>query len=427
MAIDAYVGKPRSGKSYSVVKQVIIPSLKEGRHVYTNIPLTEVAHEEFPGMIHQFEAKWYEDPDVFKRIPNGSVVVADEVWRRWPKGMSANKIPAQDKAFLAEHGHLVGDNGKTTRVVLVTQDLDQLASFCLTLIDKTYQSVKLDAIGASSKFRVDIFSGSAKGERPPKSRLIRSSFDKYSEKYWVYYKSATLSETEEVGDESRADKRANIWRSPFIVFSIVGPLIGLPLCIWYMIHFFSTGMGYGKDDPPPESSAVHQPGPVNAPPPGFPVAVQAVQPKEPPPPKQPTESQRWRVAGYIQRIDPDAGRMVDAVMLTDGLRTAYMALSECEPVSLGRDYRCLFQGDWATPWSGFRDGSVVDSITGAVPFVGGERSEQAHGTAQQPSSAPVNPPPQPLQRVTTPAQQQVKTADAWPSITGYRGPDSIEG
>ncbi|MFU1923019.1 zonular occludens toxin domain-containing protein, partial [Klebsiella pneumoniae] len=39
MAIDAYVGKPGHGKSYGVVEHVIIPSLKQDRHVVTNIPL----------------------------------------------------------------------------------------------------------------------------------------------------------------------------------------------------------------------------------------------------------------------------------------------------------------------------------------------------------------------------------------------------
>jgi len=38
MAIDAYTGMPGHGKSYGVVEHVIIPSLKQGRHVVTNTP-----------------------------------------------------------------------------------------------------------------------------------------------------------------------------------------------------------------------------------------------------------------------------------------------------------------------------------------------------------------------------------------------------
>lgn len=73
-------------------------------------------------------------------------------------------------------------------------------------------------------------------------------------------------------------------------------------------------------------------------------------------------------------------------MLTDGRFTTYMPLEDCEPVSLGVDYRCMFQGDWVTPWSGPQYMGVAGQVLGAVPFVGGERSEQAAVTAQKPST-----------------------------------------
>lgn len=391
MAIDAYVGKPRSGKSYSVVKQVILPSLKEGRHVYTNIPLTEEAHAEFPGMIHQLDAKWFEDVDLFDKMPNGSCVILDEVWRRWPKGMTANQIPKKDKAFLAEHGHLVDDMGRTTRVVLVTQDLDQLSNFCLTLIDKTYHSVKLDAVGAGSKFRVDIYDGSAKGERPPKSRLIRSAFDSYNSSVWKYYKSATKSQTDNVGDESRADKRATVWRSPFLWFSLLAPFVVIPFGLWYLSGLFSSGFGAVKEDEPFEQVA-----PVNPPPAAhsgtLTTVVHETKPALPPPP---VESLRWRIGGHIKRKDRDTGKMVDVAMLVDGKFVTYLPLSRCEPVSVGLEYRCMFQGEWVTPWSGPRATDVSGAVLNAVPFVGGERSEQTSEAAQQqPVASPyVNPPP----------------------------------
>ena len=41
MSISAYVGMPGHGKSYGVVKHVIIPALKKARKVYTNIPMNE--------------------------------------------------------------------------------------------------------------------------------------------------------------------------------------------------------------------------------------------------------------------------------------------------------------------------------------------------------------------------------------------------
>lgn len=391
MAIDAYTGRPRSGKSYSVVKNVILPSLKEGRHVFTNIPLTELAHDEFPGLIHQLHDKWYEDADLFDSFTPGCVAVLDELWRRWPKGMAANKIPHKDKAFLAEHGHLVGDNGKTTRVIFVTQDLDQLSHFCLTLIDKTYQSHKLDSVGASGKFRIDIYEGAAKGQRPPKTQFIRSTFDSYSEKVWVYYKSATKSNTDDVGDESRADKRATIWRSPFLIFSIVAPFIVFPLGIWYVSGLFASGFGAVKEPESVEQLALTNPLPQT--PQAAQQAVTVTKAREKT--QAPQESLRWRVTGHIQRLEPGQGHMVDVVMIGDGQRVVYLAMADCEPVSLGLDYRCQFNGEWVTPWSGPRAVGVTESVLGAVPFAGGERSESTGETVQQTANhnSLVNPPP----------------------------------
>jgi len=245
MAIDAYTGLPGSGKSYSVVKFAILPSLKQGRQVITNIPLTELAHAEFPDQIRQLPHDWYTNEALFETIPNGSVVVLDELWRRWPKGMPASKVPFRDKEFLAEHRHLVDDAGNSTRVVLVTQDLDQIAAFATMLVDTTYQSVKLSALGSSNRFRVDIYQGAAKGQRPPKSRLLRSVFDKYEKSIHQYYQSATKSLTGLVGDESRADKRATIWRSPLMIFMLCSPIL-LGLLVWQLVKFFNNGMSFAE-------------------------------------------------------------------------------------------------------------------------------------------------------------------------------------
>lgn len=404
MAVDAYCGLPRSGKSYSVVKNVILRSLKEGRHVYTNIPLTQLAHDEFPGLIHQLAADWFSDADLFDSVLPGWVVVLDELWRRWPKGLSVHKIPFKDKAFLAEHGHIVGEGGHTTRVVLVTQNLNQLTGFCVELVDKTYISTKLDAVGASSKFRIDIYQGAAIGRLPPKSQLIRSTFDGYSEAIWKYYKSATKSETDDVGDESRADKRSSIWRSPYIIFALVAPFIAFPFGLWYLSGLFSSGFGAVKE-PEAVVQVAADAALVNPVPPGFPVSQQVVDaaPVEVAP-SAPSESGRWRVAGYIKR-DSGTGKMVDVAMLTDGRFTTYMPLEDCEPVSVGIEYRCLFQGDWATPWSGPQYMGVAGQVLGSVPFVGGERSEQAGVTAQKPST------------VTTTTRSTASQSSAQPGTT----------
>ncbi|MFS2127449.1 zonular occludens toxin domain-containing protein, partial [Pseudomonas sp. Pseusp97] len=138
MPIDAYVGKPGHGKSFGVVKHVIIPSLKQGRHVVTNIPLmVDDLLTDFGGFISQLPDDWYSRPDLADLCPPGCVLVLDELWRRWPSGLKATNVPHADKALLAEHRHRVDQKGKSMRIILVTQDLQQLAAFALTLIEQT--------------------------------------------------------------------------------------------------------------------------------------------------------------------------------------------------------------------------------------------------------------------------------------------------
>lgn len=388
MAIDAYVGLPGSGKSYSVVKFAILPSLKQGRQVITNIPLTDVAHAEFPGMIRQLPHDWYQDEKLFETIPNGSVVVLDELWRRWPKGMQAAKVPFRDKEFLAEHRHLVDEEGNSTRIVLVTQDLDQISAFATMLVDTTYQSVKMSALGANKRFRVDIYQGAAKGQRPPKSRLLRSVFDRYEKSIHQYYQSATKSLTGLVGDESRADKRATIWRSPLMLFTLASPII-LGLLVWQIGKFFSNGMTF--TEPPAAVIAPvvqEQPlGLVNAPPADLAPVVATGDPL-PVQPRAPSMSTVWRVSGHMQRVEPDTGKMADLVLLTSVYGLRYEPMANCEPVSMGKGYQCHIDGSLATPWSGPMRADMSASVLGGASQtvnaagqavgIAGERSESGN-------------------------------------------------
>ncbi len=366
MAIDAYTGLPGSGKSYSVVKFAILPSLKQGREVITNIPLTELAHSEFPGLIRQLPHDWYQDEKLFESVPNGSVVVLDELWRRWPKGMPASKVPFRDKEFLAEHRHLVDENGNSTRIVLVTQDLDQIAAFATMLVDTTYQSVKLSALGSSKRFRVDIYSGAAKGQRPPKSRLLRQVFDKYEKTIHQYYQSATKSLTGLVGDESKADKRATIWRSPLMIFMLCSPFL-LGFVVYQMVQFFANGMSFKGPEPEPVAEVMPM---MNPEPDQLPQSLPVVDRPVAPPAAAPVASVQysavWRVAGYIKRKDPDTQRMADAVMLKSLAGIRYVALDECEQISMGFDYQCNIDGSLVTPWSGPINQNMAGYVVGGA-------------------------------------------------------------
>jgi zona occludens toxin len=240
MPITAYSGLPRTGKSYGVVENVIMPALKLGRRVFTNIPLyVDVIGEDFPSYperITFFKTQDLLDNDAwFQQVfEAGATIVIDECWRLWSAGLKANNMKESHKSFLAEHGHMVGADGYSTEVVLVTQDLAQVASYPRSLVQTTYRSVKLVSIGSNTKFRIDIYEGSVSGPNPPSKSRLRQIFSSYDPKVYKYYKSQTMSKSDGHGSEVSTDSRANILSSKLL-------LIGGPVFLAFMGFIIYSG------------------------------------------------------------------------------------------------------------------------------------------------------------------------------------------
>ena len=232
MSISAYVGLPGHGKSYGVVENVILPALKNNRLVYTNIPMIdEKCHADFGCAVVPFATEdIVKNPNWFNDVfTAGAILVFDEVWRLWPAGLKANNVIEQHKTFLAEHRHMVGENGFSTEIYLVTQDLGQVASFARALVETTYRMVKRVSIGLDKRFRVDIYEGAVTGSKPPESKRIREIHGgKFSKSVYQYYKSHTKSQTGFAGNEERTDKRNNALGRTSIKLGVVFILIAIP-------------------------------------------------------------------------------------------------------------------------------------------------------------------------------------------------------
>lgn len=385
MAIDAYTGKPGHGKSYGVVQHVIIPSLKQNRHVVTNIPLqVDMLLEDFGGYVTQLPDDWHTRPDLNDLAPPGCVLILDELWRRWPAGLKANAVSHEDKALLAEHRHRVDKNGKSMRIVLVTQDLSQVAAFAVALIEQTYRVVKK----TKTTYRVDIYSGGVKGDRPPKTQLQRQSFGKFSADVHRYYQSATQSQTGEVGDESKADRRGNVFASPsfwalmlLVVVSLLGGSIGL------YSYFSPVINGPSK---PVQSSLVNPPPPEPVQPqPRASVAERAVKTVVPlPSDGNLPPSAVWRVAGFAGcSVTDDSGvirpcgpsvsgsgslsRTSSVILAGDANQRRIMPLSSCRWIERDLYLLCDVDGERVTPWTGR---GAVTQVVDSVATDGGRQS-----------------------------------------------------
>jgi len=260
MTISAYTGLPGHGKSYGVVENVIVPALREKREVFTNVPMNNDECLERFGMIpSRFDTQdvidnpdWWSD--VFKP---GALIVIDELWRLWPSGLKANNVRQSDKSFLAEHRHLVGESGTSTEIVFVTQDLSQIASFARSLVETTYRVTKLTKMGSSKRFRVDVYFGPVTGANPPTSRRDREIYGQFKSEITALYISHTKSTTGNAGNETRVDKRFNVFAGYGVK---IGGLVLIILCIvvWKGSENLLKHFGSAEENPdvdPPVSLA----------------------------------------------------------------------------------------------------------------------------------------------------------------------------
>lgn len=110
MSITLIVGKPGDGKSYSAVHLSILPALKQGRSVFTNIELNlellrlelQLREDHYLKYIPKEQLNTSDLID----IPGGCLIVLDEVWRYWKADERSPKT--EDEKLFAEHRHKIG-------------------------------------------------------------------------------------------------------------------------------------------------------------------------------------------------------------------------------------------------------------------------------------------------------------------------------
>jgi zona occludens toxin len=154
-------------------------------------------------------------PSLLEYAKPGCVLIIDECWRLWPAGQKADKVPTPFKQLLAEHRHMVDEAGNAMQIVLVTQDLAQIAAFARQLVEQTFHHTKLTHVGASGSYRVDVYQGPRTGANLPRDQRIREIFGRYDRSVFKVYQSHTMSQAAGSGaNEKSMDGRGNIWRRP---------------------------------------------------------------------------------------------------------------------------------------------------------------------------------------------------------------------
>ena len=359
MSIYAYVGLPGSGKSYNVVANVILPALREGRRVVTNVPLYRdvvMAAEGVRGELVDFPiSQVVQEPELFtKFVTHGSVFVLDEVWKLWPSGLKTADIPDVYKTVLAEHRHMTDAEGRSVHIVLAVQDLGSVAVFARKLVDQTFIHRKMGDLGAEGRYRVDIYSGAVTGYMGSDKMFIRSVFGEYTKEVWQFYNSHTkaVGVGGGVSGEKSIDRRGNKFKWPFFIFGIPLALLGFVLALW---HLRNRGEEMMHPKPQPhievKKDETH---------PGFVIA-----PAEPisrgvlgdlAAPKRVS----FRVLGFIE-VPGDPGRS-KAILVSDAGQKVTRSMTHCRYVEV--DYfECQVDGEWY----GQVGASLVAHETAAIP------------------------------------------------------------
>lgn len=327
--IYAYVGLPGSGKSYNVVENQILPALKEGRTVVTNIPLHMERIREViqTGEVVEFPTeRIQQQPDLIDEYARpGVLLVLDEVWRLFPGGQKVTHVPEPFKKLLAEHRHMVDAQGVSMQIVLVTQDLAQIGAFARQLVEQTFLHKKLSHIGASGSFSCTIYRGPVTGQTPSQNLEIRTVHGRYSERVYRYYVSHTMSQAAGAGaNEKTVDGRGNLWKRPIFIVIAVGLVVVAILFKTVLVPFFNPE---AKSEQAAASVATSRAPGSSVSRAGGSAPVSLLR-------------RAWRVSGFVDAN----GESFALLVRDDGVTAMIDALQSCQREKFTA--RCRYQGAW---------------------------------------------------------------------------------
>jgi zona occludens toxin len=224
VTISLYTGHVGSGKTYEVIKNVILPALEKGRTVVCNIdgidPDALEAHfdalgVDAPGELVVVSRDDVARPDFFPSrqkdgdyvasafVPLGALVVVDEAHHLW--GSGGGPISPPHMTFFSEHRHIVGSDGVACDLVLITQAIGQMHMKLRRLVQYDVDCRQLRALGLSKKYSVCVYDGF----RQKKEFVLSRATKTYDPKIFRLYSSFAAGN----GKVLLTDKRFVIWNN----------------------------------------------------------------------------------------------------------------------------------------------------------------------------------------------------------------------
>lgn len=226
--IENHFGKPGSGKSYSVMADVVIPALKDGRRVLTNIDgafdkmcrVRLAAHlglttEELDERYYALTEDEIRTGACWGLVQARDIYVIDEVQRYWPGG---SLKPTDPKAFefFGEHRHYGCD------IHCITINPSNYQSPMRSYAEVSHSYKKLGVFGLNSRYiRRDYAS-----PVPDEDAEVSSSHGKYKKQIFGFYKSVTADGNNVVA------KQKNVLKTPKVIIALLFLVVVIPFCVW---------------------------------------------------------------------------------------------------------------------------------------------------------------------------------------------------
>ncbi len=342
MPINAYTGLMGSGKSYECVSSVIVPAVKAGRRVVTNVDgidsdairaycvekwsidpdrLGHVVHCRNDDVAKQSFLPHGGDADTFCK--RGDIICIDEAWRFWGTDC---KLLAEHKVFFREHRHFVDDASKVCcDLVLMVQDISDLHRTLKVVVEVSFRTTKIKTLGWQRTYRVEMWEGYR--------QTIRSRVSVENKRYDAEIFPLYSSYVGGTGKELQVDGRQNVLRSPKLWILAVAVLAVGSTGLYFVLRFFNGPKATNAATPTQAAQ-------------GHPVGPGLSSTKAPSPPEStPPISESWRVAGSLS-VD---GQQL--IALADGAGRVRL---EHPSAFLGRGYGIVgvVDGQRVMVWSG---------------------------------------------------------------------------
>ncbi|WP_238970916.1 zonular occludens toxin domain-containing protein [Vibrio alginolyticus] len=240
--IYAIAGRPGGGKTYEAVAYHIIPAIKEGRKVITNITLNvdwfvKIFGEDVRDLIKIVDGRLTDFGSTsrpFSQIEDysdewrnekgqGPLYIVDEAHMSLP----SRGLPAAILEWFSIHRHYGVD------IILLTQNIRKVHRDIKDMIEVTYRCTKNTAMGSSNSYTKKVQDG-CNGE------VVNTSIRSYKSEYFPFYKSH--SQSNKHVQEAQAKDIRPFWKRCLLL---------VPLCFW-VLACLSTSWWYEPEKKAPE-------------------------------------------------------------------------------------------------------------------------------------------------------------------------------